>query len=172
MAECIRGWLKDVGPFTVSVAVVLVTISFNFWQRRLAKQQLRHQLYDRRMVVYGAFRDLLLALPEKGDDEIKALVRRASIARFEVAFLFEGNLKLQTYLDQLCKRVNDEVLKNIVSLDTLKQAGITSGLEIVQDIRKRATQLGAAKLEIPGEHLERLPQEFAPFLKLTDFSTR
>jgi hypothetical protein len=172
MVECIRGWLKDAGPFAASVAVVLVTISFNVWQRRFAKQQLRHQLYDRRMVVYGAFRDLLLALPDKGDDEIKARVRKASIARFEVAFLFEGNLRLQTYLDRLCERVNDEVLENIVSLDTLKRAGIRSGPEVVQGISSGASQLSAAKLEIPGEHLERLPQEFAPFLKLTDFSKR
>lgn len=66
--ECIRGWLKDGAPIAVSIAVLIVTWSYNRWQRRLAKQQLRYQLYERRMAIYVIFRELLLALPEKDDD--------------------------------------------------------------------------------------------------------
>jgi hypothetical protein len=168
MTECIRGWIKDCAPILVSIAVLVVTLSFNSWQRRLAKQQLRHQLYERRMAIYVSFRELLLALPEKDDDEIKALFRKASIARFEVPFLFEDDPKLQTYLEQLCKRVGDEVYGNIVSIEALKRAGAMADPLIVQ----KATQLGTAKLEIPGDHLPQLPKEFAAFLKLTDFSKR
>jgi hypothetical protein len=168
MTECIRGWLKDAAPIVVSIAVLIVTLFFNSWQRRLAKQQLRHQLYERRMAIYSVFRELLLALPEKDDDEIRTLFRKASIARFEVPFLFEDDPKLQAYLEQLCKRVGDEVIHNIVSIEALKRAGGMSDALIVQ----RAALLGAAKLEIPGDHLPQLPKEFAVFLKLTDFSKR
>jgi hypothetical protein len=44
--------------------------------------------------------------------------------------------------------------------------------QMVQDIMNKTTRLGAAKLEIPDRHLQQLPQEFAGFLKLTDFSRR
>jgi hypothetical protein len=168
MTECIRGWLKDGAPIVVSIAVLIVTLSFNSWQRRLAKQQLRHQLFERRMAIYVIFRELLLALPEKDDDEIKALFRKASIARFEVPFLFEDDPKLQAYLEKLCKRVGDDVYGNIVSIEALKRAGVMADPQIIQ----KAAQLGAAKLEIPGDHLPQLPKEFAAFLTLTDFSKR
>lgn len=173
MSECVLRWLRDFAPIAVSIAVLVVTLSFNSWQRRLAREHLRHQLYERRVAVYGAFRELLLALPEKSDDEIKALFRKASIARFEVAFLFEDDKNLQAYLEQLCRRVTDEVINNIFFLDGMKQqTAIMNDPQIAQDFARRANQLGVAKLKIPGDHLTQLPQEFAAFLKLTDFLKR
>lgn len=157
----------------VSVAVLVVTLSFNSWQRRVAREQLRHQLYERRVSVYGAFRELLLTLPEKTDDEIMALFRKASIARFEVPFLFEDDRKLQVFLDQLCMRVTEEVINNIFFVDGVRQqSAIITDPKIAQDFSARVNQLGVAKLKIPEDHLARLPQEFAPFLKLTDLSKR
>jgi hypothetical protein len=108
MAVTIHEWVKDLAPVVVSIAVLWVTISFNRWQGRLAKQKLRHDLYERRMAVYIAFRDLLIALPEKGDEEIKASHRKASIARFEASFLFDDP-NLPTYLEDVCKQVSDQV---------------------------------------------------------------
>lgn len=172
MAEYVRGWIRDLAPIVVSIAVLFVTWWFYRWQRRLAQEQLRHQLYERRVAVYGAFRELLLALPEKDDNEIKALFRKASIARFEVPFLFEDDPKLQAYLEKLCKHITDEVINNIFFLDGMKQQTGTMDAQIAQDFVKRANQLGVAKLQIPGDHLGQLPQEFAAFLKLTDFSKR
>ena len=173
MSECILLWGKDLAPIVVSIAVLVVTLSFNRWQRRMAREQLRHQLYERRVSVYSALRELLLALPEKTDDEIKAAFRQASIARFEVPFLFEDDRKLQAYLDQLCKRVTEDVVNNIFFVDGMKQqAAIMRDPQFAQDFATRVNQLGVAKLKIPEDHLTRLPQEFAPFLKLTDLSKR
>jgi hypothetical protein len=171
--SCVPEWLKDLAPVVVSIAVLGVTFSFNRWQRRLAKEQLRHQLYERRAAIYAAFRELLIALPEKSDNEIKTLFRKATIARFEVPFLFEYDPKLQAYLEQLCKQVGEDVISNIVSLDAMGRAGLPmNDPQMIQDMMNKTSQLGAAKLEIPDRHLRELPQEFARFLKLTDFSKR
>lgn len=78
------------------------------------------------MAVYAAFKELLLALPEKGDAELKNLFRKAIVAHFEVPFLFEDNKRLRGYLEQLCKRVDDEVIKNIFFCEGMRQAGITN----------------------------------------------
>lgn len=173
MSEGILQWVKDFAPVAVSIAVLVVTLSFNSWQRRVAREQLRHQLYERRASVYAAFRELLLTLPEKTDDEIKALFRKASIVRFEVPFLFEDDHKLQNYLDELCSRVTKEVINNIFFVDGVRQqSAIITDPQIAQDFAARVNQLGVAKLEIQEDHLSRLPQEFAPFLKLTDLSKR
>jgi hypothetical protein len=78
-------WLKALVPAFIALAVLIVTGLFYYWQVRLAKRKLRHELYDRRMAIYVAFRELLIALPDTktSDDDIKALVRKANIARLE-----------------------------------------------------------------------------------------
>jgi hypothetical protein len=41
--------------------------------------------------------------------------------------------------------------------------------QICQGVAKRASQLGTAKLNLADRHLGELSQQFARFLKLTDF---
>jgi hypothetical protein len=83
MAAANLEWLKVLGPILLAAVVGIATWKFQQWQVRLAKQKLGHELYGRRMAIYVAFRELLMALPEKGDEEIKTLFRNANIARFE-----------------------------------------------------------------------------------------
>jgi len=95
------------------------------------------------MAIYAAFRELLIAPPEKSDDGIRALFRKATIARYEVRFLLEGDPKLQTCLEQLIKQVD------IVSMDAMRRAGLPMNApRTVQDMMNKAIRLGAAKLEI------------------------
>jgi hypothetical protein len=138
---------------------------------RLARQKLRHELYDRRMAIYVAFRELLIALPEKSDDEIKALLRKANIARFEAPFLLGDDPKIQAYLEELCKQVTDDVISNITHRDAMNEqvAAIKNDPKVVKEFAERTARLGAAKLNLPGRHLRELPQRFAECLKLTDF---
>jgi lysylphosphatidylglycerol synthetase-like protein (DUF2156 family) len=98
MAATVLEWLKDLAPIVVSLAAVVVSLavffvtrSFNEWQKLLAKQKVRHDLYDRRMAIYVAFRELLTALPDakKSHDDIKALLFKANSARYQAPFLFE-----------------------------------------------------------------------------------
>jgi hypothetical protein len=72
--------------------------------------KLRHDLYDRRFAIYVAFRELLLALIEKNNDEITVAFRKASIARFEAPFVL-ADTKIGAHLDALCKQVTDDVFR-------------------------------------------------------------
>jgi hypothetical protein len=141
-AETILEWLKAVGPLLVAIAVLCATWNFQNWQVRLAKQKLRHDLYDRRLAIYVAFRDLLMALPEKSSDEIKDALRKASIACLEAQFVL-GDPKIQEYLETLCKKVTDDVVANITFLDARKKQGDP---QIDPEFLKRAACLSKADL--------------------------
>jgi hypothetical protein len=120
------------------------------------------------MAIYVAFWELLIALPEKSDDEIKALLRRANSARYQAPFLFD-NVNLPSYLEQLCKQIAQEVVGNRMFVETVKsEAALMSDPEVAREYSQRAARLGVAKLEIPERHLGELGQQFAE-LKLTDF---
>jgi HEAT repeat protein len=168
-AICILEWLKVLGPIIVAIAVFFVTWSFYRWQIRLAKQKLRHDLYDRRFAIYAAFRELLIALIEKNDEEIVAAFRKASIARIEAKFVL-GDTKLEAILDDLCKQVTDDVISNIMYIDGMKPHLATSDPQTRQDFAERVGRLGKSKLTVFGRYFEELPKHFANFLKLTDFS--
>jgi hypothetical protein len=176
MGATVLEWLKDVAPVVVSLAAVFVSIavffvtrSFNEWQKLLAKQKLRHDLYDRRMAIYVAFRELLIALPEQGDDEIKALLRKSNIARFEAPFLFD-NVNLPNYLEQLCTEITKDVVGTSMYLDALSKqvAAIQNTPEAFQGRTENTTRHAAAIVNIPERHLKEINQQFAE-LKLTDF---
>jgi len=150
-------WLEALGSPLVALAVFVATCVFYWWQVRLARQKLRHDLYDRRFAIYVAFRDLLLALPEKGDDEIKLALRRASIARLEAPFVLGDDSEIRAYLDQICREVTDDVVAGIMFCDGLKNSGaMNSDPQAAADFAARASR--------------ELPRQFARFLSLTDFS--
>lgn len=162
-------WVKDIGPLAVSIAVVCVTISYNRWQTRVAKQKLRHDLYERRFSVYKTFQDLLLALTDKDDDEIRVAFQEAGIARLEVPFLF-GDTALQSYLDGLCNEIL-EVIKDINYIQGVKQyRTMMNDPQVAQELTVRGSRLGSAKLDIRGRHLEELVKQFGRSLKLSDFT--
>jgi hypothetical protein len=177
MAATVHEWLKDLAPVVVSLAAVVVSIaiffvtrSFNEWQKLLAKQKLRHDLYDRRMAIYVAFRELLISLPEKGDDEIKTLLRKAHIARFEAPFLFD-NVNLPAYLEQICTEITKEIIGTNMFVEAVKdqRAALMSDPKAASDYLERAARPGTAKSEIPERYnFRELNQQFAE-LKLTDF---
>jgi|ERR1035437_6632410 hypothetical protein len=173
MTPTILEWLKALASPAVALAVFFLMLSFNRWQVHLSREKLRHDLYDRRFAIYLAFKELLLGLPEKSDDEIKASFRKASVARFEASFLLEDDPKIQAYLDRICKEVNDDVIANIMFIDAVNQnRALNNDLQAVRDFTERASRLGVAKLSIPDRCLAELPQLFKPFLKLTDFSEK
>jgi hypothetical protein len=165
---CILEWLKAVGPVAVALAVFIVTYRFYRWQIRLAKQKLRHDLYDRRFAIYAAFRELLIALIEKSNEEIMAAYQKASIARIEAQFVLDDS-KLEAILDNLCKQVTDDVISNIMYIDGMKPHLATVDPQTCRDFAERVDCLGKAKLIILGRYFEELPKQFANFLKLTDF---
>jgi hypothetical protein len=166
---CLLEWLKAIGPVAVALAVLIATCWFYRWQIRLAKQKLRHDLYERRFAIYAAFRELLLAFIEKGNDEIMAAFRKASIARFEARFVLDDP-KIDATLDALCKQATADVVSDIMYFDAMKPHGTMGDPEISREFAERADRLGKAKLDLVGRYFEELPRQFEKHLKLTDFS--
>jgi hypothetical protein len=165
---CILQWLKAIGPVSVALAIFIVTCWFYWWQVRLAKQKLRHDLYDRRFSIYVAFRELLLALIEKNNDEIMVEFLKARNARFEARFVFDDP-KIDANLDAMCKQITDDVISNIMYFDAMKSQGTMNDPKILRDFNDRADRLGRAKLIIANRYFEELPKQFEEFLKLSDF---
>lgn len=117
------------------------------------------------------FRELLIDLPEKGDDEIEALLRKANVARFEAPFLLENDQGIQSYWEELCKQITDDVIGNSMFPDAVRnEAALMNDPQAVRDIAERSSRLSSARIEIPDRHLRELPQRFAQFMNLTDFS--
>jgi hypothetical protein len=164
-AICILESLKAIGSVTVALAVFFATCWFYRWQIRLAKQKLRHDLYERRFAIYAAFRELLLAFIEKDNDEIMTAFQKASIARFEARFLLDDP-KIDETLDALCKQATADVISNIMYFDAMKSQG---AMKDQPDFDERAGRLGKARLDLVGRYFEELPKQFEKHLKLTDF---
>jgi len=161
--------LKAIGPVFISLAVLIVTCWFYRWQIRLAKQKLRQDLYERRFAIYVAFRELLISLIENSDGEIKNKFQKASIARIEAQFVL-ADPTVQATLDALCKRIEEDVIRNILYIDDMKPYLESMTIQIKQEFANRIGNLGKAKLDIVGCYYEELPKQFSKFLKLTDFS--
>lgn len=165
----ILGYLKDLGPFLLAIVVAVAALWFQRWQVRLAKQKLRHDLYDRRFAIYMAFQDLLMALPEKSDDEIKILFRRACVARFEAPFLL-NDPTVEAYLEGLSKEISDDVVGKIVFHDAVRgDVLLMKDPHVSQEFARRMSGLGTAKILIPERHYRELAQQFSKVLKVTDF---
>jgi hypothetical protein len=61
----VGGGIKDYGPLVVSIVTIWAMWWLGSRQNRIAKEQLKHQLYKHRMDVYDSLRGILLALPQK-----------------------------------------------------------------------------------------------------------
>jgi hypothetical protein len=161
------GLLIDSGPFFVSVAVFLVGLWFSWWQVRIARERLRHDLYDRRFKVYEAVKELLIALVDKGDTEVRRAFQNACIAALEAPFLFNDS-RLEKYLKDLLDELRRRVMSNIMFLESSARAKINDP-QGHEEVARRSSELASAKAELATRYLESVPREFARFLKLTDF---
>jgi len=161
-AHCIMEWVKASGVPLLAVGVsgmsVLVVAVFSFWQVRIAREKLRHDLYDRRFAIYMAFHELLVAVVEK--DNVDAELRKAIAAWAHSPFLLDA--KLGDYLVELHKEAF-----RIAAMPKLIRDLSSMPIEQV----KMAATLGPDKLAFGGR-LTELVREFESFLKLKDFSKR
>jgi hypothetical protein len=165
----ILAWLNVVGPLLLAVVVAIATWQFQKWQVRIAKQKLRHDLYTRRFAIYLAFQELLFALFEKDNNEIKTAFRKAHLARLEAQFLLPDQ-EIRTYLDSLCNQVNDEVIRNIMYVEGVREQGpLMNDPQICQEFAEKVSLLGSSKLGLSGRHIGELSKQFAKSLSLTDF---
>jgi hypothetical protein len=151
-------WAKALGLPLLAVAVSIASYWSGRWQVRIAREKLRHDLYDRRFAVYIAFHELLLASIEKGDIETE--LRRANAARAHSPFLLD---QLGPYLEGLHQeafRINAE--NKLVRNPSL-------GWSPPEQAQK-AYQLSSDKLAL-ADRIPELVQKF-DCLRLTDLSKR
>jgi hypothetical protein len=153
-------WLKAAGIPALAAAIAFAswrsTRSSNQWQVRIARQKLKHDLYDRRFAVYIAFHELMVAFTEKKD--VDAELRKANAARAHSPFLFDP--EVTEYLAGL----HTEAFRLNATEKLLLEPGMGDPVELVQ----MQARHGSDKLAFAN----RVPELVKKFecLRLTDFS--
>ncbi len=162
-------WAKASGLPLLAVAVsgasVLAVSVFSWWQVRIAREKLRHDLYDRRFAIYIAFQELLAAILEK--DDVEAELRKAGVARAHAAFLLDP--PLDVYLEGLFKEAlritgTRKLVRDPQNWPDVEQAKVERA--------QKAMQLGQDRSNFFFDNGAKLAKNFERFLKLTDFSKR
>ena len=153
-------WSKALGIPALAVSVAFASCLSGYllgrWQVRIAREKLRHDLYDRRFAVYMAFHGLLVAVTEKSDVDTE--LRKANAARAHSPFLLDS--EVTQYLDGLHRkafRINQEA-------KLLQDPSMWSP----EERAKRGSLLGSDKLALAN----RIPElvEKLGCLKLSDLS--
>jgi hypothetical protein len=163
-AQGLLEWAKALGLPLLAVAVsgasVLAVSVFSWWQVRISREKLRHDLYDRRFAIYMAFHELLAAIIEKDDVQIE--LRKANAARAHSPFLLDAHLEV--YLEGLFK----EAFRINATVKLLRDPNWIQCLTPLEGAQQ-GSQLSSDKLNFANRVAE-LVQEFDRFLKLKDFS--
>jgi hypothetical protein len=149
--------MKGLGIPLLAVAVSVAVAVFSRWQVRIAREKLRHDLYDRRFAIYMAFHELLVAVSDKPDKEdLDPELRKANAAWAHSPFLLDS--QLGNYL----KELHDEAFKLNASKNFLHDPSCWTPAN--------ASQLATDKLTFANKVTTELVPEFEHFLKLDDFS--
>jgi hypothetical protein len=153
-------WLKASGIPALAAAIAFAswrsTRSSNQWQVRIARQKLKHDLYDRRFAVYMAFHELMVAFTEKKD--VDAELRKANEARAHSPFLFDPEVT------EYPAGLHTEAFRLNTTEKLLLEPGMGDHIEQIQV----ASRQGSDKLAFAN----RVPELVKKFecLKLRDFS--
>jgi len=87
-------WRRALGLPALAVAVAFASCLSGYllgrWQVKIAREKLRHDLYDRRSAIYMAFHELLPAFTEKADVEPE--LPKANAARAHGPFILDSGL--------------------------------------------------------------------------------
>jgi hypothetical protein len=153
----LQGWIQALAVPTVLIGLLGFWIAR--WQLKIAREKLRHDLYDRRFAIYMAFHNLLLAVCEQQD--ATAELRMANVMRAHAMFLLDPQLvSLLTDLDNAAFRMNQ----------TAKLLGDQAVWPSPRERSEAAAQLGQDKLSFVGR-IDELAREFGRFLQLKDFTS-
>jgi hypothetical protein len=148
-------WAQVLGIPSLAVAVSFATYRSGHWQVRIAREKLRHDLYERRYAIYRAFYDLLVAIGEK--DDVESELKRANIARGQSPFLLERRLRL--YLE----RIYEEAHRIHTESKQVYEQNLWS-----RERSARAARLVSDRTNLAGR-VKELIREF-DCLRLTDLS--
>jgi hypothetical protein len=169
MAVELPYWMSAVqalGPTLVAVAVAAFTIYIAFrqvgiakHQAKIAREKLKHDLYDRRYAIYLAFEKMLrISMGQKEAGEEKLAVLAANIAAHQSLFIL--NEEMRAYLLDL----------NMVAWRQLPNPDLAAVFNELppEDRIQRTIQQEQDVSRILREP-DVLAAKFLPFLKLDDF---
>ena len=162
-------WIAYVQALGPTIATITIA-AFSLWialrqvwigreQTDIARERIKHDLYDRRYAIYLAFEKLLrAAMGQKGLEDEKEIVLIANVAAHQAAFILSEDL--QTFLLQLTdiafrRNQRTEMSKNFHDLPIEERKR-----RIEEDQRDNSTILHAHPV---------LVEKFLPFLRLRDF---
>ena len=158
--------VQALGPTIVSVTVAAFTIWIAFrqvaiarQQTKLAREKLKHDLYDRRYAVYLAFEKMLrVSMGQREAGEEEQTVLDANIAAHQSLFLF--NPEMRTYLIDL-NQVAWRRIRKTELIESLKDLPVENKMQhLMQSQQDTRRILDEANV---------LAGRFLPFLKLNDF---
>jgi hypothetical protein len=152
LAMLVLEWFKAVGLPTIVVGLFGFLIAR--WQLQISREKLRHDLYERRLSIYMAFHELLLAVAENEDAD--SAIRKANIARAQAPFLLDSPLV------SLLAELHKEAFRISATPKLLRDETAWSS---PQDRAAAAARHGQDKLKFAGR-VEDLVREFERFLRL------
>ena len=153
-------WVKALGLPALALAIAFASWwssrSSNRWQVKIAREKLKHDLYDRRFAVYMAFHELMVAVAEKSDVDTE--LRKANAARAHSPFLLDPDVT------QYLEYRHAEAFRINATQNLFGDPGMGSRAEQIE----MASQQGSDKLAFAN----RIPELVEKFkcLRLTDFS--
>jgi hypothetical protein len=150
-------WAKALGLPAVAVCVSAFGIWIAWWQKVIAKEKLKHDLFDKRYAVFMAFYKLLGAILD--NRELDAELREANAARAQSPFLFDS--KLGNYLEELHKEAS--------RINTLSKLYSDPAIASPPERVIKYEELVGDRLKLHSRYTE-MVNEFSQFLKLEDFS--
>jgi hypothetical protein len=137
---------------TMAIAVMTVHIGWEQWQTN--RNQFRLNFFDRRFAVYKAAMALDTAILVKGDTITGEEVHEFEVATQGARFLF--NEKIQGY----CDKLRNEAFELVSG--KMRTAALPQGDQRTQSINRESERLKWFSVQY-----EVIPEQFAPFLKVT-----
>lgn len=153
-------WARALGLPALALAVSWMTWRTARWQVDIAKEKLRHDLYDRRFAIYMAYHELLVAILEK-TEHAKELTK-ATAAKAQCRFLLK-NREIEVYLNELDR----EAFSISKKIEVLNQS--PTPLPPQEQI-KQWNEIGPARKRL-FDRIHQLAEMFEEDLRLQDFST-
>jgi hypothetical protein len=156
MYEFFKDFAGPIATIIAAVAAVSVTAYFACYQKRIAREQLRQNLYDRSFAIYMAFHELLVAVTSSFSVNVE--LHKANAARAQSPFLLTPSIKV--YLQELHNEAFKVNAQGRLLQDHNYRAGISK-----PDFAAQASKLSSDKLAL-ANRIEELAERFKPLIEL------
>lgn len=160
---------SDIGTVVVALVIGSMTVWIANWQRRIAKEKVISDLFEKRYAIYGAYARAIINVcmrnfdPDANHDVLDETIYLGEQARFLL------DIETHQYLCTIRQRLfqingNRKRMKEMKSVPNLSKDDKDSIYELSEENRILEREL---RIEMEGK----LPNIFIKFLRITDFRT-